>query len=66
MSDGRKTDIERKKRVNQLKMIIVFVSILLVLASVILNFILMFKVIQLQNKIDKLYSMERSMVTMEL
>ncbi|MDE6435306.1 MAG: hypothetical protein K2L07_13875 [Lachnospiraceae bacterium] len=57
---------KRRKRVNRLKTLIVFLAVLLLLASVILNFVLVFKVFELQNKVDKLYSMTPAMVTLEV
>jgi len=58
--------IKRKKRVNRLKMLIVCMAAFLLLASVILNFILVFKVFELQGKVNKLYSMAPATVAMEV
>ena len=65
MTEGRKTGDERKKRVNQLQISIMSIVIILLFSAVILNVILVIKVIQLQHKVDKLYSMEQNMVVME-
>ncbi len=46
----------RRKRVNHLKTIIVAGAVILLFTSVILNFVLVFKVLHLENQIDKLYS----------
>ncbi len=46
----------RNKRVKRMKNFIVFCAVFLLLASVILNLALVFKVMHLQNQIDKLYS----------
>lgn len=69
MVDSKKSDniqSKRKKRVNRLKTMIVFMAVFLLLASVILNFVLVFKVFELQSKVDKLYSMAQVPVSMEV
>ncbi|MGN0497284.1 MAG: hypothetical protein ACI4GW_13745 [Lachnospiraceae bacterium] len=48
--------IKKRKRVNRIKSFIVLCAILLLFSSVILNFVLMFKVMHLENQIDHLYS----------
>lgn len=46
----------RRKRVNRFKTLIVFLALVLLFASVILNFFLAIKVLHLESQIDKLYS----------
>lgn len=46
----------RRNRVNRLKSLIVFAAIVLLFTSVILNFMLVFKVLKLEGQIDKIYS----------
>lgn len=46
----------RRKRVNRFKTFIVFVALVLLFTSVLLNFFLAIKVLHLESQIDKLYS----------
>lgn len=46
----------KRKRVNRLKTVIVAGAIILLFTSVILNFLLVFKVLHLESQIDTLYS----------
>ncbi|MCM1496976.1 MAG: hypothetical protein NC124_00755 [Clostridium sp.] len=46
----------KRKRVNRMKSLIVAGAIILLFTSVILNVFLVFKVLRLENQIDKLYS----------
>lgn len=45
-----------RKRVNRIKYLIVAFAVLLLVSSVVLNFVLMFKVLHLEQQIDQLYS----------
>lgn len=69
MSAGRrKTErnsarLAKRKRVNRLKTIIVIGAVLLICTSVILNIVLVFKVLHIENQIDELYSQTPVMVT---
>ena len=56
----------RRNRVNRLKSLIVFAAIVLLFTSVILNFLLVFKVLQLEGQIDKLYSRNNVVVTQDI
>ena len=53
----------RRKRVNRLKSLIVVVAVVLLFTSVALNFALVFKVLKLEEQIDKLYSQYNVTVT---
>lgn len=53
---GNTEQARRRKRVNRMKSIIVFLAIVLLFASVILNIILAVKVWSLESRIDDLYS----------
>lgn len=54
-----KAQAAKRKRVNTLKSLIVFAAVILLLTSVVLNFVMVIKVLHLNNQIDKLYSIER-------
>ena len=56
----------RRNRVNRLKSLIVFAAIVLLFTSVILNFLLVFKVLKLEGQIDKLYSRNNVVVTQDI
>lgn len=47
---------KRRMRVNRIKSCIVVFAVILLFTSVILNFVLMFKVMHLEGQIDQLYS----------
>lgn len=61
-ADNKKRNVTNKqqagkrKRVNRMKALIVVGAVILLFTSVILNFVLVFKVLQLESQIDKLYS----------
>lgn len=55
-----KAQTAKRKRVNTLKSLIVFAAVILLFTSVILNFIMVMKVLHLNNQIDKLYSTEHT------
>jgi hypothetical protein len=55
---------KRRKRVSRLKTVIIIAAMILLLASVVLNFVLLVKVFHLQNQVEKLYS-ATSVVAME-
>lgn len=46
----------RRKRVNRMKTFIILIALVLLFASVVLNFALAFRVLHLESQIDKLYS----------
>lgn len=46
----------RRKRVNRFKTLIIFMALILLFTSVILNFALAIRVLHLEDQIDKLYS----------
>lgn len=46
----------KRKRVNRMKTLIVFAAVFLLFSSVILNFVLIMKVLKLENKINQIYS----------
>lgn len=48
----------RRRRVKRLKSLIIGVVVILLFLSVILNFILAFKVLRLEQKVEQLYSQE--------
>ncbi len=52
----QKNQAARRNRVNRLKSFIVLMAVLLLFTSVILNFVLVFKVLKLEGQIDKIYS----------
>lgn len=56
----------RRKRVNRLKSLIVIVAVILLFTSVALNFALVFKVLKLEEQIDKLYSQYNVTVTEDI
>lgn len=53
----------RRKRVNRLKNMIVAGAVILLFTSVILNFLLFFKVLRLEGQIDKLCSRDNVVIT---
>lgn len=55
----------RRKRVKRLKTMIVAGAVILLFASVILNFVLLFKVLRLEGQIDKLYSQTNIAITQD-
>lgn len=60
-ADKKKKEISNKqtakrKRVNRLKSLIIFGAVILLFTSVILNFVLVFKVLHLEKQINQLYS----------
>ena len=60
-TDKKKKEISSKetakrKRVNRLKSLIIVGAVILLFTSVILNFVLVFKVLHLENQINQLYS----------
>lgn len=55
----------RRKRVNCLKSMIVAGAVILLFTSVALNFLLLFKVLQLESQIDKLYSQTDMVITQD-
>lgn len=56
----------KRKRVNRLKSLIVLAAVVLLFTSVILNFALVFKVLKLEGKIDKIYSQDNVVVTQDI
>lgn len=55
----------RRKRVNRLKSLIVVAAIMLLFTSVILNFVLVFKVLKLEDQIDRIYSQNNITTTQD-
>lgn len=55
--DTKRIQAAKRKRVNRLKRIIVAGAVILLLTSVILNFILVFKVLHMESQINQLYSL---------
>lgn len=55
----------RRNRVNRLKSLIVLAAVVLLFTSVILNFLLVFKVLKLEEQIDKLYSQNNVVITQD-
>lgn len=60
MATGSNTKKEkaakRRNRVNRIKTFIIFIAVLLLVASVCLNFVLLFKVLHLEGQMNQLYS----------
>lgn len=56
----------KRKRVNRLKSLIVLAAVVLLFTSVVLNFALVFKVLKLEGKIDKIYSQDNVVVTQDI
>ena len=56
----------RRNRVNRLKSLIVLAAVILLFSSVILNFLLVFKVLKLEEQVDKLYSQNNVVVTQDI
>lgn len=60
MATGSNTKKEkatkRRNRVNRIKTFIIFIAVLLLVASVCLNFVLLFKVLHLEEQMNQLYS----------
>lgn len=52
----------QKKRVARMKSFIIACAVILLFSSVILNFILIFKVLHLENQVDMLYSATQAVV----
>lgn len=61
--DRDNTQSSRRKRVNRFKAMIVIGAVVLICTSVLLNIVLVFKVLHLENEIDKLYSQTPAVVT---
>lgn len=55
----------RRKRVNWMKNMIVAGAVILLFTSVILNFLLFFKVLHLEGQIDKLCSQDNVVITQD-
>lgn len=55
----------RRKRVNRLKSLIVIAAVILLFTSVILNFVLVFKVLKLEYQIDRIYSQNDITITQD-
>ncbi len=47
---------KNRKRVNRIKYFIIICAVILLFTSVILNFVLMFKMMQLEEQVNHLYS----------
>ena len=47
---------KNRKRVNRIKYFIIICAVILLFTSVILNFVLMFKMMQLEEQVNQLYS----------
>lgn len=62
----RNNQASKRKRVNRLKSLIVFAAVVLLFTSVILNFVLVFKVLRLEGQIDKLYSHNDVVITQDI
>lgn len=60
--DTKGIQAAKRKRVNRLKRIIVAGAVILLLTSVILNFVLVFKVLHLESQINQLYSLSHVQV----
>lgn len=57
MTASNKKNLKKKrKRVNRIKYFIIFFAVILLFTSVILNFVLMFKVMHLEEEMNQLYS----------
>lgn len=56
----------RRKRINRLKTFIVIGAVVLLCTSVILNIILVFKILHLENQFDILYSQTPVVVTQDI
>lgn len=56
----------RRNRVNRLKSLIVFAAVVLLFTSVVLNFVLVFKVLNLEEQIDRLYSHNNVGITQDI
>lgn len=50
-------ELDKRKRINKIKIFIVFGVLIIILVSVILNLVLIFKVIRLEQRMDHLLSM---------
>lgn len=55
----------RRNRVNRIKSLIVVMAVILLFTSVILNFLLVFKVLKLEKQVDKLYTQNRVIVAQD-
>lgn len=62
-TDRKNTQLSRRKRVNCFKTMIIIGAVVLICTSVLLNIVLVFKVLHLENEIDKLYSQTPVVVT---
>jgi len=62
-TDRKNTQLSRRKRVNRFKTMIIIGAVVLICTSVLLNIVLVFKVLHLENEIDKLYSQTPVVVT---
>lgn len=56
----------RRNRVNRLKSLIIIAAVVLLFTSVTLNFLLVFKVLKLEEQVDKLYSQNHVVVTRDI
>jgi len=54
---------ERRKRVQRMKTFIILTALGLLFLSIILNFVLLFRVMNLQSKINELYSVTTDQIT---
>lgn len=64
--DTKNIQATKRKRVNRMKSFIIAGAVILLFTSVILNFILVFKVLHLESQIDQLYSVNSVSVVQEL
>lgn len=58
-------EVTRRKRVRRMKMMILTGVVILLFTSVIINFVLIFKVLHFEKKIHKLYSNENTVIVQE-
>lgn len=58
--------LKREKRIKKIKKIVVFTAIFLLLSSVILNFILLIKVFQLQEQVNRIFSVSESVNELQI
>lgn len=57
MTEHNSRNVSGRKRINRMKKVIVIIAVGLILASLILNIILMVRVIQLNQLIQQLYGL---------
>lgn len=55
-ADSNHNQDKKRKRVNRIKYFIILCAVILLFTSVILNFVLMFKVLHLEEQMNQLYS----------